>query len=71
MRSGGFSFQQADEIFKNFFGGRDPFADFFDDHDDFGFPSMMVGRSKQGGGNKRRDPFGGGFFDDHDDFFGG
>ena len=46
----GFTFAQADEIFKNFFGGRDPFADFFDD-DDFGFPSMMGGgRSKQGGG---------------------
>lgn len=25
----------ADEIFKNFFGGRDPFANFFDDDDDF------------------------------------
>ena len=71
MRSGGFSFAQADEIFKNFFGGRDPFADFFDD-DDFGFPSMMGrGKQKKSGGNKMRDPFGGGFFDDGDDFFGG
>lgn len=25
----------ADEIFKNFFGGKDPFANFFDDDDDF------------------------------------
>ena len=40
MRGNSFSFAQADEIFKNFFGGRDPFANFFDD-DDFGFPSMM------------------------------
>jgi len=32
----GFSFRTADEIFREFFGGRDPFADFFDD-DDFGF----------------------------------
>jgi len=31
----GFSFRTADEIFREFFGGRDPFADFFDD--DFGF----------------------------------
>ena len=39
--------QSADEIFKNFFGGRDPFASFFDDDDDFfgnqGFPSMGMG----------------------------
>ena len=71
MRSGGFSFAQADEIFKNFFGGRDPFADFFDD-DDFGFPSMMGrGKQKKSGSNKMRDPFGGGSFDDGDDFFGG
>jgi hypothetical protein len=25
----------ADEIFKNFFGGKDPFANFFDDDDEF------------------------------------
>tara|TARA_B110000503_G_C6757778_1_gene254177 strand:+ start:382 stop:489 length:108 start_codon:yes stop_codon:yes gene_type:complete len=32
----------ADNIFRNFFGGKDPFANFFDDEDDFfgghGFP---------------------------------
>ena len=28
---GGFTFQQADDIFRNFFGGKDPFQDFFDD----------------------------------------
>lgn len=33
MRSG-FSFAEADEIFKQAFGGRDPFEDFFTD--DFG-----------------------------------
>ena len=30
-----FNMQSADEIFKNFFGGKDPFANFFDDDDDF------------------------------------
>lgn len=47
-RGGGghFSFADADDIFRRFFGGRDPFADFFDDDDDFGFPSMM-GRRQQ------------------------
>ena len=33
--NGHFTFQHAEEIFKNFFGGRDPFADFFDDDDGF------------------------------------
>ena len=36
----------AEEIFRNFFGGRDPFASFFDDDDDFfggGFGSMNMG----------------------------
>ena len=28
---GGFTFRQADDIFKEFFGGRDPFEDFFND----------------------------------------
>ena len=27
--------RNADDIFKEFFGGRDPFAGFFDDDDDF------------------------------------
>lgn len=38
-RNGGFdnhfTFQHAEDIFRNFFGGRDPFADFFDDDDGF------------------------------------
>lgn len=32
---GHFSFKRANDIFREFFGGKDPFADFFDDHDDF------------------------------------
>ena len=38
--------QSADEIFRQFFGGKDPFANFFDDDDDFfggGFGSMGMG----------------------------
>ena len=42
-----FGMQQADEIFRQFFGGRDPFADFFDD-DPFGGFGMM------GGGQRRK-----------------
>ena len=38
-----FSFQQADDIFRAFFGGRDPFEDFF--NDDFG--------GMRGGGRQR------------------
>ena len=30
-----FNMRNADDIFKNFFGGKDPFASFFDDDDDF------------------------------------
>jgi hypothetical protein len=30
----GFSSRNAEDIFRQFFGGRDPFADFFDDEDD-------------------------------------
>lgn len=91
----GFHFQQgnfqnfnmgsAEEIFRDFFGGRDPFSNFFDDEDDFfgggfGQMGMMGGNQRRGpGGNqmKHRDPFGGGggfgmmggFGDE--DFFGG
>ena len=43
----------ANDIFKKFFGGRDPFANFFDDDDDFrsfggfgGFPSGFGGPKK-------------------------
>jgi DnaJ homolog subfamily B member 6 len=70
----------AEEIFRNFFGGRDPFANFFDDDDDFfggGFGSMNMGMGsgkRQGGNKQRHDPFGGfGMMSSHfgeDDFFG-
>jgi DnaJ-class molecular chaperone len=52
-----FDFQRADDIFKNFFGGRDPFASFFDDDDDF--PSMFGhgGKSKSKKNKGARDPF--------------
>lgn len=70
--------QSADEIFRQFFGGKDPFANFFDDDDDFfggGFGSMGMGMRSMGqkGSRKNRDPFAGmGMgFDDDDDFFGG
>ena len=38
-----FDMGMADDIFRNFFGGKDPFANFFDDDDDFfggSFPMM-------------------------------
>ena len=38
--------QSADEFFRQFFGGRDPFENFFDDDDDFfggGLGSMQMG----------------------------
>lgn len=67
---GGFSFERADDVFKKFFGGRDPFASFFDDEDDFfGGSSMfsqMHGGAARGGrggaranGRQEQDPFGG------------
>ena len=74
MRSG-FSFAEADDIFRRAFGGRDPFEDFFGDDDDFGF---FGGFGSIGGGMKREkkiqqkksnDPFGMGLF--NDDFFTG
>lgn len=34
--SGGVSFQQADDLFRQFFGGNDPFSVFFDQDDDHG-----------------------------------
>jgi len=37
---GGVSFQHADEIFKAFFGGNDPFSMFFGGDEDGGFPGM-------------------------------
>lgn len=81
-----FNMHSAEEIFRNFFGGRDPFANFFDDEeDDFfnnGFPSMGGGFGQMGfgsmhnqGGNRmaNRDPFGGfGMSNfENDDFFSG
>ena len=47
--------RSAEEIFRNFIGGEDPFASFFDDDDDFfgggfgRFPTMGMG---MGGGRK-------------------
>ena len=45
--------RNADDIFKEFFGGKDPFAGFFDDDDDFfggGFgPSPFGGGTTFGG----------------------
>eukprot|EP00401_Gymnodinium_catenatum_P007933 CAMPEP_0117606038 /NCGR_PEP_ID=MMETSP0784-20121206/79504_1 /TAXON_ID=39447 /ORGANISM="" /LENGTH=311 /DNA_ID=CAMNT_0005409103 /DNA_START=31 /DNA_END=966 /DNA_ORIENTATION=- len=45
---GGVSFQQADEIFKAFFGGNDPFSMFFGDDDD-GPGGFFGGRGGPGG----------------------
>eukprot|EP00928_Gymnodinium_smaydae_P014147 TRINITY_DN1513_c0_g1_i1.p1 TRINITY_DN1513_c0_g1~~TRINITY_DN1513_c0_g1_i1.p1 ORF type:complete len:386 (-),score=74.47 TRINITY_DN1513_c0_g1_i1:29-1105(-) len=45
--SGGVSFQQADQIFKAFFGGNDPFSMFFNDDDDGAGP---FGGFSRGGG---------------------
>mmetsp|Transcript_9378 Transcript_9378/g.10252 ORF Transcript_9378/g.10252 Transcript_9378/m.10252 type:complete len:252 (-) Transcript_9378:35-790(-) len=78
----GFGFTDAEDIFRQFFGGRDPFAGFFnDDGDDFG--AGFFGRPHRGGGGRggqtdmaRRDPFAG-FFGGgqmggfEDNFFGG
>ena len=54
-----YSFERAEDIFKNFFGGRDPFANFFDDEEDdffsFGFSGMgpKKNSSNAGRGNQR------------------
>lgn len=48
---GGVSFQQADEIFKAFFGGNDPFSMFFGGDDD-GMPGMFPGRGGMPGGTR-------------------
>ena len=54
-----FSFHNAEDVFKNFFGGKDPFAGFMDDGDDmFGGGFYNQGSSK-GGNKQQRDPFGG------------
>ncbi|ORX50280.1 DnaJ-domain-containing protein [Piromyces finnis] len=62
-----FHFSNPEDIFREFFGGQDPFASFF---------SPFGGSSRRGSNSRRNDPFGGGFFgssffDDDDDFFGG
>jgi len=63
-----FHFSNPEDIFREFFGGQDPFAAFFGG-DPFG------GSSRRGSNSRRNDPFGGGFFGssffDDDDFFGG
>jgi curved DNA-binding protein CbpA len=67
FRGGGVnSFADADEIFQRFFGGRDPFADFFGDEADNPFGSVLGGRGVGG--------FSAGFGGRsslHNDFFGG
>ncbi|XP_029698337.1 dnaJ homolog subfamily B member 6b isoform X2 [Takifugu rubripes] len=47
----GFTFRNPEDVFREFFGGRDPFADFFaDPFDDF----FAAGRGHQRGGNRGR-----------------
>mmetsp|Transcript_115983 Transcript_115983/g.323027 ORF Transcript_115983/g.323027 Transcript_115983/m.323027 type:complete len:343 (-) Transcript_115983:114-1142(-) len=46
---GGVSFQQADEIFKAFFGGNDPFSMFFGNDGDGHGPGMRMGMGMPGG----------------------
>lgn len=72
-----FNMQSAEDIFREFFNGRDPFNDFFDDDDDFfggqglgqmGFFGNKKSKNKNrgmGGGMgmaMNNDPFGGGGF---------
>ena len=52
MRSG-FSFAEADEIFRRAFGGRDPFESFFGDDDDDFFGGHFGGRQQQNNSNNR------------------
>ncbi|KAK3731520.1 hypothetical protein QZH41_008543 [Actinostola sp. cb2023] len=55
----GFHFHSPDEIFRDFFGTNDPFANFFDD-DMSGFGSSLFSRKKTSANNRtrRNDPFG-------------
>ncbi len=55
----GFHFSSANDIFKQFFGDSDPFADFFPD--DFGIFGRQGSSRSNGGGFF--DGFGGGFGD--------
>lgn len=59
---GGMSFQNADEIFKAFFGGQDPFSMFFDEGGGGGMPGGMPGAffGGRGGGGGTRVVFGNG-----------
>lgn len=76
-----FSFADANDIFKNFFRGHDPFEEFmnddffgggFDDFGDFGFGGGIFGnkgKSGKGKDKKKKEKFG--MFGDDDDFFSG
>jgi len=58
--------RNANDIFRDFFGGKDPFADFFNDDDEFfggGFPMMggafgggMQGMHSMNMGGQMRQP---------------
>lgn len=41
-----FTFRNPDEVFREFFGGQDPFASFFDDFSSFGGSSSRLGPSR-------------------------
>ncbi|XP_028992533.1 dnaJ homolog subfamily B member 2 [Betta splendens] len=41
-----FTFRSPDEVFRDFFGGQDPFANFFDDFSTFGGSSSRLGPSR-------------------------
>ncbi|XP_058478854.1 dnaJ homolog subfamily B member 2 isoform X1 [Solea solea] len=41
-----FTFRSPDEVFREFFGGQDPFASFFDHHSSFGGSSSRLGPSR-------------------------
>ncbi|XP_067370860.1 dnaJ homolog subfamily B member 2 isoform X2 [Channa argus] len=41
-----FTFRSPDEVFREFFGGQDPFANFFDDFSSFGGSSSRLGPSR-------------------------
>jgi len=48
----GFSFAEADELFRRAFGGRDPFANFFGDDDDDDFFGNPFGGSNRSNNNR-------------------
>jgi len=57
--SAAYSFHDAEEIFRQFFGGRDPFADFMGERQQGGMPGMPSMMGSMFGG---RDPFDDPFF---------